>query len=166
MQDGGVEVLVSRSVSATARIGLADAPGAVNEDLVETALVGLVGGFVAEVPFAENAGGVAGRLENLGDGRSLERQPLALEDGVRDAVLELMPAGHEGRARRRTGRADVKIGETHALVVQPVEIGRFQNRVAVTRQIAVALVIGQNKNDIGRLMRACRGCSKSPPSNH
>src|SRR5882724_3013946 len=59
VQNDGIEILVVRRVAAAARIGLADAAGAVNEDFVEAALVRLIGGFVAEVPFAEDAGGVS-----------------------------------------------------------------------------------------------------------
>ncbi len=59
MQDGGVEVGVARGIAAAAGIGLADTAGAVDEDLIEAASVGLVGGLVAEVPFTEDAGRVA-----------------------------------------------------------------------------------------------------------
>ena len=63
--DRGVEIGVVRGVAARAGIGLADAASAVDEDLVEAALAGLVGLLVAEVPLAENARGVACGLERL-----------------------------------------------------------------------------------------------------
>ncbi len=42
VQDGRIEVLVARRVAATAGIRLADAAGAVDEDFVEAAAVGLI----------------------------------------------------------------------------------------------------------------------------
>ncbi len=65
VQDGRVEVRVARRVAAAAGIGLPDAAAAVDEHFVEAALLGLVGGLVAEMPLAENARGVAGPLEHL-----------------------------------------------------------------------------------------------------
>ena len=43
----------------------------------------------------------------------------------------------------------MEVGEAHALVVQAVEVRRLEDRVAVARQVAVPLVIGQNKDDVG-----------------
>lgn len=104
--------------------------------------------LIAEVPFAEDAGCVPGFLQHLCDGGCLWRQPLALKDGMRDAILELMPSGQEGRASWGASRADVEIREAHAFVMKPVEVGRLEDRVAVAGQIAVALVIRQHKDDI------------------
>jgi hypothetical protein len=52
-----------------------------------------VGGLVSEMPLAEDTGRVACRLEHLGDGRGLQGQPFAFEDGVRDPILEIMTPG-------------------------------------------------------------------------
>ena len=46
--------------------------------------------------------------------------PLALEDRVRDPVLELVPPRQQRAACRRTSRADMKVGEANALGVQPI----------------------------------------------
>src|SRR5262249_54213613 len=140
--------LVSWSVATAAGVTLPDAAGAVDEHLVEAALVRPVVGLVAEVPLAEDAGRVTGRLQHLGHGRRLERQPLALVDRVRNAVLELVPAGQQGRSRRGAGRADMEVGEAHALVVQAVEVRRPEDRVTVARQVAVTLVVGQKEDDV------------------
>jgi hypothetical protein len=66
VEDGGVEVGVAGGVAAAALVGLADAARAVDEDLVEPRAGRLVLGFVAEVPLAEDAGGVAGVLRTWG----------------------------------------------------------------------------------------------------
>src|SRR5262249_5206719 len=75
------------------------------------------------------------------------------EDSVGDAVLELVPPRHQGRPRRRTGGADVEVRETDALSVQAIEVRRLQDGIAVARQVAVALVIGEKKDNVGP---ACR----------
>lgn len=43
----------------------------------------------------------------------------------------------------------MEVGKAHALVVQPVEVRSLEHRVAVARQVAVALVVGQNEDDVG-----------------
>jgi hypothetical protein len=64
-----------------------------DEDFVEAALVGLILRLVAEVPLAKDTRTITGLLELLGQGRGAKGQSLALEDGVRDTVLELMSSG-------------------------------------------------------------------------
>ncbi len=93
VQDDRVEVVVARSVAAAARIALADAAAAVDELLVEAATDRLEGRLVAQVPLAEDAGAVAGGLQDARDGHGLRIEALALEDGVGDAVAEFVTAG-------------------------------------------------------------------------
>ena len=76
------------------------------------------------------------------------RQALAFEDRVRDAVLEFVPAGHESRARRRTGRADVEVRETDPFRMKAIHVRRLQDRVAVRGDIAVPLVVGEDEHDV------------------
>ena len=78
----------------------------------------------------------------------VESQPFAFEDGVGDAGTELVPAGEQCGAGRGAGGADVKIGEAHALVVQPIEVGRFEDGISVTGEIAVTLIIREDEDDI------------------
>ena len=42
----------------------------------------------------------------------------------------------------------MEIGEPHAFIVQAVEVRRFQHRVAVARQVAVALVVDEDEQNI------------------
>ncbi len=149
MQDDRVEIAVARGVAAAAGVGLADAAGAVDEHLVETAAAGLAGVLVAQVPLAEDAGGVAGAFEGLGQGEGLQAHPLAFVDGVGDAGAELVPAGHDGAAGRRAGRADVEVLETEGLVVEAVQIRRADHGIAVTAEVTVALVVGEDQDDVG-----------------
>ena len=100
------------------------------------------------MPLAEDARGVARALEHLGQGSSLEREPFALVNRVRDAVAELMPARVQGGARRRAGWADVEVSEAHRLVVEAVKVGSLKDRVPVTGQVPVALVVGEDEDDV------------------
>jgi hypothetical protein len=43
----------------------------------------------------------------------------------------------------------VKVGEPPAFGMKPVDVRRSQNRIAVAREVAVALIIGENEDDIG-----------------
>ena len=63
---------------------------------------------------SNHAGGVAGGLEDLRERGGAEAHPLALVDRVGHAGLELVPAGHERRPRRRAdGRWTVRVGHAH-----------------------------------------------------
>ena len=53
-------------------------------------------------------------------------------------------AGHECRARGRAERADMEIRETHGFGVKPIQIWRFENRIAVAGQIAIPLIISHH----------------------
>ena len=68
MENRGAEIGVAGSIAATARIRLPDSAAAVDEHFIEPAAVGLIFGLIAEVPFAEDGGGVAGAFQHLGDG--------------------------------------------------------------------------------------------------
>src|SRR5436305_10237760 len=71
VSQGRVDVRIARRIAPRTRIGLADAAATVDVDFVKTAPFRLILGFIAKMPFAENAGRVAGRFEHLGDGGRL-----------------------------------------------------------------------------------------------
>src|SRR5262245_28516224 len=112
--DRRVEIAVVRSVAATAGIGLANSAATVNEDFLEAAAVREVRILIAEVPFAENAGGVTGVAQKFGDGAGLQAEALAFKNGVGDAGTELVFAGQQRGAGGRAGGADVKLSEPDA----------------------------------------------------
>jgi hypothetical protein len=146
--DGGVKIGVARRVAATARVGLPDAARAVDEHFIESAPVGLISVFVAQMPLAENTRGVAGGLQHLRQRHRFEAQPLALVDGVRDAGAEFVAARHQRGAGGRASRADVEIGETDALPGERIQVRGFENRIPGKTQIAVTLVIGHHQRDV------------------
>ena len=147
--DDRVVVFVVWGVGAGAVVSLADAAGTVHEGFVEAALVGLVFVFIAEVPFAEDARGVAGFFEGLGEDGGVEGHALALEDGVGDAVFFRMASGHEGGASRGAGGGDHEMGEAGAGIMEGIEVGGFQPGVTVAAEGREALVIGDDEDDVG-----------------
>ena len=94
-----IEVFVARSVRATTVIYLPDASRAVDERLVETAVVRLIGFFVAKVPLTKDPRRVARRLQHLRQRGSVERHAFALENRVRHPVLHRMPPRHQRGTR-------------------------------------------------------------------
>ena len=86
---------IRRKVGTTAFIRLADAAGAVNEDFAEAAVVRLVLVLVTQMPFAEDAGLVAGLPQQLWKRRRGQRHPLAFLDRVRHAVAELVSSAQD-----------------------------------------------------------------------
>ena len=148
VEQGRIEVAVVRGVPTGTGVGLADPAAAVDVHLVEAAAVGPILGFVSQVPLAEDAGRVAARPKHLGDRRCRQRQSLPLVDRVSDTVCKLMPSGHQGGSGGRAGGAYEKVGEPQALRLETVEVRRLEHRVAMRREVAVALVVGEHQHDV------------------
>ena len=151
MANHGIKILVTRGIRTGTVVGLPDTSGTVDEGLVKAALMGLIRVFVPEVPLSENSGSVAGALEDLRQDGGLQRHALALEDGMRDPVLQGVAASHDCGPGRGAGRTDKEASEPRALVVKSIEVGGLDPRVSVAANWAVSLVIGNDQNDIGRL---------------
>ena len=64
------------------------------------------------------------------------------------AVSKLVTTTHEGRARRRTGGADVKFSEARREPVEFIEVRCSKHLVAQATEVAHALVIRHDKNDV------------------
>ena len=132
---------------------LADAAAAVAQDLLEAAVFRAIGVIVAKVPLAEHASVVAGIAENRSQRDFVGAQHGTAHDGVPDARAIGPMSGQKRGSRRGAGGGDVVIGEADALSVQRVEIRRLQDRVSVAGEVAVALIVGDDQDDIGALGR-------------
>ena len=122
-------------------------------------------GVVAQVPFAEHAGGVAGFLQRVGDRDLIERQCGDVIDGPQRAALPVeaidaadgvdagaraVLAAHQRGARRLAVRAaGVAARESHALGGQAVDVRRFVVLAAEAGDVGVAQVVGQDEDDVG-----------------
>ena len=65
-------------------------------------------------------------------------------------------AGHERRARRGADRLrDVEAGEARSLGRQAIEIRRLECLCAKAADVAVALIVGEDEDDVGGRGAAC-----------
>jgi hypothetical protein len=127
--------------------------------LVEALVGGKTAGRVAEVPLAENAGGIADVRELLCDGDFPGGQ--AVPDIARRAVLVQSRAyrvtpRHQSRPRRLTLGLQVVIGEPQPLPRDTVDVRRgspAQLAAAVYARLTVAEVVHQHENDMRTLLR-------------
>ena len=116
--------------------------------MIDGRLKPLLAGGIPQVPFAKHAGVITAITQNPADGHLVVAQHRAAHDGVPHACAIGPVAGNQRRARRRTGRRHVVVREPHAVRMQLVEMRRLEHRIAMTRQIAIALVIGDHQNHI------------------
>ena len=151
MADDRIKILVTGRISTAAPVRLSNPSGTMDKGLIKPARVRLVGLLIAQVPLAKNATGVAGLLEDLRQNRGLERHAFAFEDGVRHAILHRVPTRHQRTARRRARGAHQEPREARAGVVQLVEVRRANPRMPMPADRPVALVVGNDENDVGRL---------------
>ncbi|OPZ09032.1 MAG: hypothetical protein BWZ10_02596 [candidate division BRC1 bacterium ADurb.BinA364] len=156
-----VEVIVAPVVRT-----LADSAAAMDQDLLEAAILRTERIIVAQVPLAEDSRAIARRGKNIGHGRFAGLQHRAPHDGVPNADARRIAPGHQRRACRRARRIDMEIGQPKTLAVQAVQIRSADHGVAVAAQVAVALVVGHHQHDIGlsnnggeRGRRACQAQS-------
>ncbi|MEN9633397.1 MAG: hypothetical protein RL077_1801 [Verrucomicrobiota bacterium] len=116
-------------------------------------------GVVAEMPFADVRGGVAGGAKRACDVGHAGLQPVAhAARGVRrlggivavDAVARRnLPGEKTAAAGRADGSGDIKLGEQRAIGGEPVEVGRLGEGVTVAAQIAPAEIVGEDEEDVG-----------------
>jgi hypothetical protein len=125
----------------------------VAEELIETVHRRQMLIPVAQMVLAELAGGVAMRLEQLGDGRVLGTHP---HGGARQAHLAQPRAEHalahnEGGATRRAALLAVAIGKEHAFVGDAVYVGRLvaHHAPAVAAEVPVTDVISPDDQNVG-----------------
>ena len=68
--------------------------------------------------------------------------------GSGNAHVSAVPAGHQRRARRRAKRRDMVVGQPNAIAVELVEIWCLEKRMTMAGQIAVALVVRHDQDDV------------------
>ena len=120
---------------------------------------------VAEVVLAELAGDVALRLQEVGDGRVLLRQPLrrARQADFQQAGADRRLAGDEGGAPRRARLLAVVVGEDRAFAGDAVDVGRAvaHHAAIVGADVPQPDVVAHDDQDVGLCRRRLgkRGCT-------
>ena len=147
--DAVFEIGVVKVVVAPGIARVADAAAGVVDGFGKAALVRSVGRAVAEVPLAEVASAVARASERVREGPFVGAQQRTAADGVPDAGAVAVVAGEKAGPGGGAGGADVVVGEAHGVLVEAVEARRADRAVAVAAQVAVALVVGEDEDDVG-----------------
>ena len=122
--------------------------------------VGRIFVAVAEVVLAELAGGVAQRLEQLGDGRVflLQADRGARHADLGEAGADRVLAGDEAGAPGGAALLRVVVGEGRALLRDAVDVGRAvaHHAAAEVADVPDADVVAPEDEDV-RLFRFCHG---------
>ena len=143
---GPVAVVDVVVVPVVARV--ADAAAGMVDHLAEAAILRPIRPRVAQMPLAENAGGVAVGREGVRQGVFVAPQQRAAANRVPHAGTVCVVPGQETRAGRGTRGSDMVVGEADRLGMHPIQIGRADDGVAVTGQVTVALVVRDHEHYI------------------
>ena len=136
----------------------------VAEEFVEAVLGRQVFVAVAEMVLAELAGGIAERLERLGDGdvAVLQADRRAGNADLAQAGAQADLAGDEGRAARRAAVLGVVVGEHHAFLGDAVDVRRLvaHQPAGIGADVGLADVVAEDDEDVrlrrARLLGQCR----------
>ena len=123
----------------------------VSVEFVESASVrDAAGAGAAESPFSEQSGSVARALEEGGNRGLIRPQTRFGLDVAADGGVAGMPPGHQAAAGRSTdGGTRIRLGEAKSLGGHAVQIRGLDLLLTITPEIAVAEIIGEDKNDVG-----------------
>ena len=119
------------------------------EELVEPLAGRRVGELFAVVPFAEAGGAIAAGTQRLGQGHLVPPHRLPVVRHAPHAASQRAAARQQSRSCGRTERIDVEPLELHAGLGQRVDVGRLQIGIAVEAEIAVALIVRHDQQDVG-----------------
>ncbi len=140
-----VEVIVAPVDVAGGRDGAVP----VDDRFLESAVLRPVRVVVAQVPLAEDARPIAVVGEDVCHRRCAAGEEVHAVVGALDGDGAAVPARQQRRASRRALWRDVEIRQPDTFAVELVEIRRLDPPVAVACQVAVALIIGHDEDDIG-----------------
>ena len=125
------------------------------EAVVERVMLRQVIGPDAEVPLADDAGGVASGLQRFGEG-DLRGGQATGGDSAQNAVLVMGHAGADGVATRHERGATrgtdfgggIELREAQAFGGHAIQVRRLDGRMAVATEVTVTEVVGQDDDDV------------------
>ena len=103
------------------------------------------------MPFSDAGRGVSARLEDFRDGDFV-----GVQDGMPGLLVthlghaNRIAAGHQCRPGDSTDGLHVEIGEPGTLSGHAIEIGRFDQRRSVAADVVVALIVGEEDDEVRR----------------
>ena len=147
---GGVlpEVVVAGAGPVIVVRVVVDAATEVAEEVIEALRVWDSVGRIAEVPFADGGGVVAGGFHHFGNGGAFGGEAGFRGGVVCQAGAEVELAGHERGARGGAHGGAVELGEAGALRGEAVEVRSVEVFRAVTVEVDGALVVGVDEEDV------------------
>ena len=151
-QHVGDVALRRNRLSAANQLGVeivVDVPVVETEELVEPLAGRRVGELFAVVPFAEARGAIAAGAQRFGQGDLVPPHRLLAVRHAPHAAPQRVAARQQSRSRGRAKRIDVEPLELHAGLGQGVDVGRLQVGIAVQAEIAVALIVRHDQQDVG-----------------
>ena len=120
---------------------------------IETRVGGAHGVIIPEMPFAEQARAVAVLLKYFGHRERITEERVAPFVGGPRSVVDGIPSGHDRAPSGGANGAHVKVGEPHHILVESIEMGRLNPRVTVGTEVTNSLIIGENEDDVGLVLR-------------
>jgi hypothetical protein len=100
--------------------------------------------ILAKVPFAKDGSGVSPAFEKLGQCLFIWLNP---------ATNHFVPSSHQGTSCWLTQWTHQELRETRAVAVKAVNFRGLDNRIPVTRHVAISLIIREKDNYIRLLCR-------------
>jgi len=122
---------------------------------IESALVGRAGGFQAEMPLADDGRMVAHLLQFLGECPRLRIEPtprilrVRTDDAGHAHAIGVTPGQERGARRRAHGGVRAHRRKQHPFRREAVNVRRAHVRGMIGGEIAVAVVIGQDQEEVG-----------------
>ena len=80
-----------------------------------------------------------------------QAETASVPDDLVTARVEGIPAGQESGASGGAGWGDVVVGEGGGFGVEFVEVGSFDDGISVAGEVAVALIVGDDEDDVWSL---------------
>jgi hypothetical protein len=101
------------------------------------------------MPLAEHASLIAISSENVAHSYLVLTKQGASHDGVPDAGAVAVATSHNASPGWRAGRTYMEIRQTNAFVMEIIKIWGLDDGIAVTSQVAVALIISYDEDHTG-----------------
>ena len=121
---------------------------AMNQHLAKTSILRPERIIIPQVPLPKAAGLITTFGKHLGHRHRIGPRQRPPPGSPPSAHPHRILPGHQPGSRRSTTRRDMKIRQSHRLPVKRVQVRSLDDRVTVTSQVAVSLVVGHYQNHV------------------
>lgn len=120
-------------------------------ELIKASSIGMVRILHSVVPFAEGSCGVALRLEGFGNRGFVKIETLSAGRRTVDPAANMVASGQELGSRGGAHGTNEEALKLRAVSRERIDMGCFEVGIAVKTQVAPALVVCEDDDDIGLL---------------